>query len=151
VTGKQKLGIVLLTAGAAYLVWRLQEAGAGAITFVNPLTALFPGEPSPAGTSGAGSTNPLIMASAPVAQSFKAPGNSPAREAESSREGTRVNPLEPPMVMTGTAQPEQNPFWAGLEHVPNMGDPNFSAWNYLASTPPDLAWGVNGPWEAIYA
>jgi len=131
---------------AGYLLWRLNEAKGGAVTFVNPFqpATYLPGEPSPAGSDGGGVTNPFSGFLQSIQQAFKAPGNMTATPALIAAPGTPVNPIGPPGSMTKTAQPERSPFLTPGDdgYVENLGDPNFSTWNYLASTPPDLAWGI---------
>lgn len=138
--------IIIITLGAAYAAWRVQESQreGGPVTWKNPLDLLLPGPPSPAAPEGVGETNPDLMALwFPVGMmSTKMPGNAPARAATPSDPATRVDPLWPPSTLTYTAQPET--LYSGMKYVPNLGDPNTLAWAYLASTPPDLAWGLVG-------
>ena len=136
---------VALAVSAGYLLWRLNEAKAtgGVVTFVNPFGAYLPGEPSPAGSDGTGNPNMFSEIFAALSRAFKMPGNASSIPAVSSSLGTPVNPVGPPDTVTRTAQPEGPAFIDGsVEYLPNLGDANFSAWNYLATTPPDLAWGM---------
>jgi hypothetical protein len=77
-------------------------------------------------------------------RAFKLPGNASSVPARSSAPGTRLDPLSPPDTLTRTAQPA-GPAFVGddVEYLPTLGDPHFNAWDYLASTPPDLAWGLD--------
>ena len=73
---------------------------------------------------------------------FKAPGNATAVPSRPPSPGSNANPIAPPSTPTKTAQPEgPNVILLGdAKFLPNLGDPNFSAYDYLASMPPDLAW-----------
>jgi len=142
---ERTIALVAVTIGALYLIWRLQEAKGGPVTFINPFrpsTEFLPGEPSPAGSEGSGTTNPLSQLFTVLGRAFKLPGNAPSVTALPSSPGTPVNPIGPPDTVTMTAQPERPAFVDDVEYLPNLGDPNFSSWNYLASTPPDLSWGL---------
>lgn len=134
-----------LGAGALYLMARAERARiTGVPVFVNPFAALTPGNPSPGGSTGAGSTNPLEMAFSGLAQAFKLPGNTTIAPAAVPSPGTSENPVGPPATSTRTAQPER-PLLVGIgdvDYLPNLGDPNFTSFDYLASTPPD-AWGFS--------
>lgn len=144
-TTNKQIGIVLLAVAGGYLVWRLNEAKrtGGPVTFVNPFeTQYLPGEPSPAGSEGGGATNPFSGLIDSVKRAFKLPGNVTAVPALPAAPGTPVDPISPPDRPTLTAQPEGPRFLPESGYLPNLGDPNFSSWNYLASTPPDLAWGL---------
>jgi hypothetical protein len=142
-TQNKAIGVIVVTAAAAYIVWRLQEAQGGAITFVNPFAALSPSNPSPGGPDGSGGTNPASVNFHFAAEPFKRAGNLSAVDSRSASRMTVVAPTRPPDEMTKTAQP-QRPTFLGekTEFAPNLGDANFSAWDYLASTPPELAWGL---------
>jgi len=145
---KTDKAIALLAIGmvAAYVLWRLQEAKGGTVTFVNPFNALAPGSPSTVGSDGTGATtSSLSSLFQTIGNAFKLPGNQTSQAVAPSSPGTSVDPAGPPSSPTGTAQP-QGPsallMSGNPEYLPNLGDPNFSAWNYLATTPPDLAWGL---------
>jgi hypothetical protein len=143
-TQERALGIIALTAAAGYVVWRIQEAQGGPIVWVNPMTALQPNNPSPVGSEGSGATNPLSQQFRLAATTEKRPGNLSSVNYLSRSRQTSVSPLLPPDEITRTAQP-QRPAFLGedTKYLPNLGDPNMSAWDYLASTPPDLAWGLS--------
>jgi len=144
---EKALALVFLGVGTAYLVWRLSEAqrSGGPLTFVSPLQIFQSGNPSTAGTDGGGSSNPFSELFHNIGQAFKMPGNAPSLESRAASRGTSVNPVGPPDTVTLTAQPERMAFLGeDVEYAPNLGDPNFSAWDYLASTPPDLAWDIRG-------
>lgn len=149
-TGRQ-LGLVGIGLFAGYLIWRLNEAKqtGGPVIFVNPFTYL-PASPSPARPEErviGNETNPISGFFAAVTNALKLPGNKGAVHHVPPSIGSAVDPVGPPNTPTLTMQPEPSPF-LGLSaedgFVPNLGDPNFSSWNYLASTPPDLAWGLKG-------
>jgi len=141
-TTGRAVALVAVGAGAAYLIWRLNEAQGGTVVFVNPFTSMLPGNPSTAGSEGAGDTNPLTQMFQTITRAFKLPGNASSQVNEESSAGTPVNPVGPPDTVTLTAQPERPAFQPDSGYLPNLGDPNMSAWDYLASTPPDLAWGI---------
>lgn len=145
------LRIVLVTAAAAYVAWRLQEANGGPIVWVNPLTAFLPGNPSPPGTDGAGVTNGPALTFYTGPESYKGAGNTSVLSAKSIKPPTSADPLLPPSYLTRTAQPERPPFIGekAVKYLPNLGDPNMSAYDWLASTPPD-AWGLQGSGVPIY-
>jgi len=134
-TKERKILGVLAVAGAMYLIWRLQVAGDGPVTFVSPWASLFPERPSPTPETATPAWA-VIGYDAP-----KLPGNLSSVPTLPASRGTAVNPVGPPDVVTLTAQPAPSPF-LGEGYQPNLGDPNFSMWNYLASTPPDLSWGI---------
>jgi len=143
-TNGRAAALVAVGAGAAYLVWRLNVAQGGPVTFVNPFTSMLPGNPSTAGQDGSGETNPLAETFQAIGRAFKLPGNASSQASEQASPGTTVDPVAPPDTITGTAQPERPAFQPESGYLPNLGDPNFSAYDYLASTPPDLAWGIKG-------
>jgi len=146
---ERALVLVALALGAGYLLWRLNEARGGPVTYVSPFTPSYlPGEPSPAGSEGTGNTNPLSGIIEAIGRAFKLPGNASSVTARAAAPGTPVNPIGPPDTVTLTAQPERSPFLPEEGYVSNLGDPNFNAWDYLASTPPDLAWGMTGGGDA---
>jgi len=131
-------GVALVVTASAFILWRLSRAQGGVVT----LWDYEPGDASTAGSDGGGNTNPFSTFFHALGNAFKMPGNASAITALPSSPGTPVNPLGPPDTMTRTAQPEGFAFLGeNIEYAPNLGDPNFSAWNYLATTPPDLAWG----------
>ena len=143
-TQQKMFGVIVLTAAAAYLVWRIQEAQGGAIVWVNPLDALRPNNPSPIGSDGSGVTNPLSATFRLSATAEKRPGNLSSVTYVSSSRQSSVSPLLPPDELTRTAQPQRPEFLGeNMKYLPNLGDPNLSAYDYLASTPPDLSWGLS--------
>jgi hypothetical protein len=144
VTQQKTIGVIALTAVAAYVVWRIQEAQGGAIVWVNPFTGLSPNNPSPVASEGSGATNPLSAQFRMIAPSEKRPGNLSSVNYVTGSRQTSVSPLLPPDELTRTAQP-QRPMFLGedQQYLPNLGDPNLSAYDYLASTPPDLSWGLS--------
>jgi hypothetical protein len=142
----RSMKLLAVGAVAAYLVWRIQEARGGPITFVSPFDLLAPGPPSTVRTEGDGQTN--IFASVGnllenFGRSLKTPGNASGFRTLAAAPGTNANPLAPPSDLILTAQPSP---YEGLgpdvQYVPNLGDPNMTAFDFLASTPPDLAWGI---------
>lgn len=152
-TTERAIGIVVLTAGAAYVVWRLQDANArgGPVIWVNPFAQLLPGNPSPVATDGAGVTNAVGLTYYSGPESYKRAGNLSVSTAKTAKPPTAADPLLPPSYLTRTAQPERPPFIGekAVKFLPNLGDPNMTAWDYLASTPPD-AWGFEGSGVPIY-
>ncbi len=131
---------------AAYLIWRIQEARGGPIVFVNPLDMFSAGPPSLVRTEGDGQTN--MFASVGnlldnLGRTLKGPGNASFFRSLPAQAGTNANPLAPPSELIMTAQPSP---YEGLgpdvRYVPNLGDPNMTIYDFLASTPPDLAWGI---------
>ena len=143
-TQKKAIGVAAITAVLAYVVWRVQASAGNPIIWVNPMTLLAPNNPSPVASEGNGSTN---AASAEFNLPFhlvKRPGNLSAIEYTTRSRMTAVGPLLPPEELTMTAQPQKARFVGeGTKYLPNLGDPNLSAYDYLASTPPDLAWGLS--------
>lgn len=143
-TQKKIIGVAVITAVAAYIVWRVQEAAGGVVVWVNPMTLLSPNNPSPVASQGSGVTNPLAPAFGVSLPSRKEPGNAPAFPSRTRSRQTAVSPLLPPDELTKTAQPQRAAFVGeNTQYLPNLGDPNLSAYDYLASTPPDLAWGLS--------
>jgi len=137
VTNEKALGTAVLVSVGAFVLWRVSRARGGMVTLVD----LEPGPASELGAEGGGSSNPFTALFAAVGNIFKGPGNAPVLAALPASKQTPVSPLAPPDTMTRTAQPEGFAFLGeGVEYAPNLGDPNMSAWAYLASTPPDLAW-----------
>jgi len=144
VTEKKMFGVAAITAVVAYVVWRVQEANGNPVIWVNPLSLLAPNNPSPVGSEGSGSTNPLAPSFRMTSTAQRRPGNLSSVDITSSSRMTAVGPLLPPEELTRTAQPQRARFVGeGTKYLPNLGDPNLSAYDYLASTPPDLAWGLS--------
>lgn len=141
-TTDRRIAMLGLTAAAIYVLWRVQAAQGGPIVWVNPFAGLGPGLPSTAGSSGAGGTNVLADNFRLTLPGFKLPGNTSPLPALPSSRGTQVNPIGPPDVLTKTAQPSPPAFIGDVEYLPNLGDPNMTIYDYLASTPPDWSWGV---------
>lgn len=143
-TQKKILGVAALTAIAAYVVWRVQEANGNPIVWINPMTLLSPNNPSPVASDGSGATNPLSAAFTLNTRTNKRAGNMSSVDARARSRQTSVSPLLPPDELTMTAQPQRAAFVGeNTKYLPNLGDPNLSAYDYLASTPPDLAWGLS--------
>jgi hypothetical protein len=77
---------------------------------------------------------------------LKGPGNAPSVPNLPSSIGiVDVDPAGPPSTVTPPAQGERARFVTDPEsgYLPNLGDPNMAAWDYLASTPTDLAWNLS--------
>jgi len=144
VTQKKMIGVAALTAIAAYVVWRVQEANGNPVIWINPMTLLAPNNPSPVASDGSGATNPLSAAFTLNTRTNKHAGNAPSVLGTPRSRQTSISPLLPPDELTMTAQPQRAAFVGeNTKYLPNLGDPNLSAYDYLASTPPDLAWGLS--------
>lgn len=145
--GERAFGIIFVTGAAAFIVYKLQQRQAAeAGVQANPLTPLLPGNPSPVAEDrpGGGATNPLDAAFRRITQAFKLPGNSTSLTVQPSKLGTSVNPLKVPSDLGAPLQPAKSSYLGERDYgyIPNLGDPNMTAWNYIASTPPELAWGL---------
>lgn len=132
-----------LVTGGVYLLFKMREAQIAG----RPLTlpSLFPSNPSKASPANIGAGTNLFM-EIPAAleralSAFKLPGNTTSAVAKPSSPGvpTMGWTLDPGSSLI--PPPPLNPTYGTPgQYIPNMGDPNYSAWDYLASTPPDLAW-----------
>lgn len=156
---KDETKIVLLVAlglGALYVLMRerQQQLAAGGTVGSVPVS---PTSPSFTGANIGAGTNPLSALISGISGIFstltaKGAGNAPAQGSTPATQGTLSMPWTLGQGTTGAGYippPPMNPNASASGAVPQLGDPNFGAWDYLGAGAPSMTWTLPPGFDAI--